>query len=255
MSVAISKPADEESAQQPRYAEIKSSIINQIRTGQLRPGDRVSSEAELVESFAVSRMTANRALKELQAMGLLVREAGKGSFVAPLKPIGQMIEIRNIAEEVRDRGHLYRPRVLEQAQVAADAGLAGVFGVPEGTSLYHTRIVHHENEFPIQLEDRHVLASAVPGYIKQNFNKTTPNEYLTRVAPLERVEHRLRATMPDKALRQILAMGADAPALEMTRRTWSLSQVVSYALLTHPADRFELSAVFEPSDIYSSTTE
>jgi len=249
MSSGSRKPVDVDGkeSQTPLYLEIKNSIASAIRAGQLRPGDRVPSEAELVESFGVSRMTANRALREMQAAGLLVHEAGKGSFVAPLRPIGQMIEIRNIADEVRDRGHHYRARVIEQLSAPAVGRLAGIFGVRQGTELYHTRIVHHENEFPIQFEDRHVLASAVPGYIEQDFEKLTPSEYLTRVAPLERVEHHLRAVMPDKPLRQLLAVGQNTPVLEMTRRTWSAAIVASYAILVHPADRFELSAVFEPS--------
>jgi DNA-binding transcriptional regulator YhcF (GntR family) len=86
---------------QPRYVAIKDSIFEDIREGRLKPGDQTPSEAELVETFKVSRMTANRALRELQSAGVVVRRAGRGSFVAEPRPIGQLIEIRNIAEEVR----------------------------------------------------------------------------------------------------------------------------------------------------------
>jgi len=72
----------------PRYAAIKLFIRDTIKSGRLRPGDRVPSEAELVSRFGVSRMTANRALRELQSAGLLVRRAGSGSFVAEPRPIG-----------------------------------------------------------------------------------------------------------------------------------------------------------------------
>ena len=85
----------------PRYAAIKRFIHDAIEGGALKAGDRVPSEAELVTRFGVSRMTANRALRELQSAGVLVRRAGSGSFVAEAKPIGHMIEIRNIADEVR----------------------------------------------------------------------------------------------------------------------------------------------------------
>src|SRR3546814_1015633 len=51
----------------PRYAAIKQSIYDAIGDGRLKPGDRVPSEADLVEQFDVSRMTANRALRELQS--------------------------------------------------------------------------------------------------------------------------------------------------------------------------------------------
>jgi GntR family histidine utilization transcriptional repressor len=231
-----------------RYAAIKQSICDAVRDGHLKPGDRVSSEAELVEQFGVSRMTANRALRELQAAGVLVRRAGSGSFVAEPKPIGQMIEIRNIAEEIRDRGHVYRARVVQNDEIRANAETAALLQVPVGTKLFHSIIVHHEAEFPIQLEERFVLASAAPDYGKIDFTQMTPNEYLTRTAPLERVEHRVRAEVPDAQTHSMLGLSDGEPVLRMTRRTWSHARLVSHAWLTHPGSRFELSAAFSIGD-------
>ena len=76
----------EASQSAPRYAAIKQSISDAVRDGRLKPGDRVPSEAELVDQFDVSRMTANRALRELQAAGVIVRRAGVGSFIAEQRP-------------------------------------------------------------------------------------------------------------------------------------------------------------------------
>lgn len=231
----------------PRYAAIKQTIHDAIKNGALRPGDRVPSEAELVSRFGVSRMTANRALRELQSAGVLVRRAGSGSFVAEAKPIGHMIEIRNIADEVRARGHAYRARVVRNEAVKAAGDTAALMGVAAGTRLFHSVIVHHEAEFPIQIEERIVLASIAPDYGEMDFTRTTPNEYLTRTAPLERVEHRVRAEMPDDATRNLLGLNDGEPILVMTRQTWSRGRLVSHAWLTHPASRFELSASFSVS--------
>lgn len=229
----------------PRYREIKRFILDAIKSGQLNAGDRVPSEAELTAQFAVSRMTANRALRELTAIGAVVRRAGSGTFIAELKPIGHMIEIRNIAEEVRARGHAYRSRVLSNDTGVADRVSAALLNVRVGTRLFHSLIAHHEAEFPLQLEDRLVLAAAAPGYAKIDFTTTTPNEYLTRVAPLEKVEHRVVARMPDENIREILGMQRGEPVLVMTRKTWSGGRLVSHAVLTHPADRYELTATFQ----------
>lgn len=228
----------------PRYAAIKQSIADAVRDGRLKPGARVASEAELVEQFGVSRMTANRALRELQAAGIIVRRAGVGSFIAEPRPIGQMIEIRNIAEEIRERGHVYRARVIQNVEERAQAETAALLEVPLGTRLFHSVIVHHEAEFPLQIEERFVLASIAPRYGEVDFTQTTPNEYLTRIAPLERVEHRVSAMMPDERTRTMLGLEAGEPVLRMTRRTWSRSRLVSHAWLTHPGSRFELSAAF-----------
>ncbi len=241
-------PSVEDDRSPPRYAAIKQSISDAVRDGLLKPGDRVPSEAELVEQFDVSRMTANRALRELQASGIVVRRAGVGSFIAEPRPIGQMIEIRNIAEEVRGRGHIYRARVVQNLEERAGAETAALLEVPLGTRIFHSIIVHHEAEFPIQLEERFVLASAAPDYGKIDFTQMTPNEYLTRTAPLERVEHRVCAMMPDERTHGMLGLADGEPVLRMTRRTWSRSRLVSHAWLTHPGTRFELSAAFSIDD-------
>lgn len=233
------------SVTEPRYREIKRSIVASIRSGMLKPGDRVQSEAEIVEQFGVSRMTANRALRELTDAGLLTRRSGAGTFIADAKPIGHMIEIRNIADEIRARGHAYRSRVLRNDAIKADATQAALLDVRVGTRLFHSIIVHHEADFPIQLEDRLVLASAAPGYGETDFHQQTPNEYLTRIAPIARVEHRVTAVLPHPEVRALLGMQELDPVLVMDRRTWSGDRLVSHAVLTHPASRYALTATFE----------
>lgn len=64
------------------YEHIKRSLIQRISGGELIPGDRVPSEYELVEEFKVSRNQTRQALRELELEGWLVRQQGKGTFVA-----------------------------------------------------------------------------------------------------------------------------------------------------------------------------
>ncbi|MCP5368777.1 MAG: GntR family transcriptional regulator, partial [Hyphomicrobiales bacterium] len=70
----------------PQYQRIKRHIMRLIDGGGLGPGDRVPSENALVRELGVSRMTVNRALRELTAAGLLVRVQGTGTFVAERRP-------------------------------------------------------------------------------------------------------------------------------------------------------------------------
>ena len=63
----------------PRYQQLKELIIGRISSGELQPRDRVPSEHELVDSTGVSRMTANRALRELNDEGYVDRIAGRNA--------------------------------------------------------------------------------------------------------------------------------------------------------------------------------
>lgn len=73
---------------QPKYRQIVDSLRTAITTGQYRHGGRLPSEAELVRRFGVSRMTAVKAVQQLQQEGLLVRRAGSGTYAADV-PRGQ----------------------------------------------------------------------------------------------------------------------------------------------------------------------
>jgi GntR family histidine utilization transcriptional repressor len=228
---------------EPLYASIKKYVLDGVSRGEFRPGDRIESEAELIKKFGVSRMTANRALRELQDAGVLVRLPGVGSFIAEPSAKGQIIEIRNIADEIRSRGHEHSARVVKNVAEKASRKTAPLLGVAIGTPIYHSLIVHNEAGIPIQLEERYVLASAAPAYDHADFTRITPNEYLMKVAPLERVDHTVRAVAPSPIERELLGIPESEPCLLLIRLTWSNSRLVSFARLTHPGSRF----VFEDS--------
>ena len=227
-----------------RYAAIKKYVVDGIGRGDFRPGDRIESEAEMIKRFGVSRATANRALRELQDAGVLVRLPGIGSFVADSSAKGHIIEIRNIADEIRARGHQHSAMVVKNVAEKANRKSAPLLGVVIGTPIFHSVIVHYETGIPIQLEERYVLGAAAPGYGESDFTRITPNEFLMRAAPLERVDHVVRAVMPNPAAQQLLGIKETEPCLLLTRQTWSRSRLVSYAQLTHPGSRFEFEDSF-----------
>jgi GntR family histidine utilization transcriptional repressor len=231
---------------QPLYLQVKNHILQNIDSGEWAPSYRIPSENEIVKFFGVSRMTANRALRELQDEGAVVRIAGVGSFVASHQPRTHPLEIHNIADEIRERGHVHRTQVVALERVRAAAGLAETFGVTTRTELFFSAIVHFENDLPILLEDRHVSPRLCPGYLGVDFHRQTPNEYLMKVAPLQEAEHVLRAVMPDERARRLLAMKKGEPCLLMIRRTWTAGATASVARLYYPGSRYEMSGRFRP---------
>ena len=234
-------------ARKPRYQQVKDLIIERIASGDLRPRDRVPSENELVEATGVSRMTANRALRELTSEGYVERRAGSGTYVADLKASSHLVEVRNIAAEVRHRGHAHSARVLRLEGVKAGRGVAEALDVGHGEDLFHVLLVHHEDGLPIQMEDRYVVTMFAPGFLEQDFESTTPSAYLSDISPLTEAEHVVRAEQPNESVREHLAMQADEPCLVVTRRTWGRGRPVTFARLHHPGSRFELTGHYTPS--------
>jgi GntR family transcriptional regulator, histidine utilization repressor len=237
---------DKSTALQPLYLKVKRHILDNIGSGKWGTSTRVPSENEIVKSFGVSRMTANRALKELRDEGILVRIAGVGSFVADRHARAHPLEIRSIADEIRERGHVHRANIVSLERIRAAAALAEDFGVAPRSELFCSVIVHFENDRPVQLEDRYVLPALAPDYLTVDFSRTTPYDYLVKVAPLQEAEHLLRAVMPDDRTCKLLAMKRDEPCLLMIRRTWTAGRIASVARLYYPGSRYEMSGRFRP---------
>lgn len=224
----------------PRYQQIKSFILDRVRSGEWSAEHRVPSENELVRLTGHSRVTVGRALRELADAGLLKRVQGVGTFVASGPPQSALLELRDIAQEITERGHVHATRVEELGRRLADAELAVAFGVPEQSPLFHSRVVHLENGTPVQLEDRLVNPLIAPDYLQQDFTRTTPYAHLMACAPAERVEHVVEAIRPDAAALVSLNIAPDEPCLLIHRRTWSRRLVATRAWLTHPGSRYRL---------------
>lgn len=230
----------------PRYRELKERIIARISSGELKPRDRVPSENELTEAFGVSRMTANRALRELHDEGYVERIAGVGTFVADLRAASHVLEVRNIADEIARRGHAHAATEIRKSRQHARGEIAKALQVKPGRDVFHVVIAHRENDVPVQLEDRYVVADFAPGFLDNDFNDATPSECLNAIAPLQEAEQVVRAAMPNNAVRAHLEMDDGEPCLVVVRRTWAHGRAVSFARLHHPGSRFELTGHYTP---------
>ncbi|MGC3835341.1 GntR family transcriptional regulator [Moritella viscosa] len=164
----------------PRYIQIQDFILEKINSHVWMPGSKIPTELELTKQFSVSRMTVNKAIRDLVNKGLLERTPRLGTFVCQKKVESSLSDIRNIADEIRQRGRTYS-------------------------------------------------------------NKVTPNEYLTKNCPLSSIEHTVEAIMPSPSIQQHLDLTAQQPCLLLNRRTWSKQDLISVALLYHPADKYKLS--------------
>ncbi|MGF1736385.1 histidine utilization repressor [Photobacterium satsumensis] len=229
-------------AQSPRYQQIKTYLLERIHARQWPPGHKIPTEMALSEQFSVSRMTANKAITELVKEGFLERTPRLGTFVCNKKAESPLMEIRNIADEVKDRGHRYSSDVISQSTIHATEDIALRLGVRQGTKVYFTQIVHFENSSPIQLEERWVNPEHAPAYIKQDFSSQTPNEYLVKACPLSDIEHIVEALLPPQRIAELLKVSPQSPCLLLNRRTWSNKNLISTALLYHPGNKYKLSS-------------
>lgn len=223
-----------------KYNVIKTHICEKIESGEWLEHSKVPSENELSEMFSVSRMTARRALQELTEQGLLVRSQGSGTFVATFKSQSSLLEIRNIADEIHERGHKYHAEQLSLESVKVNDEIAILLVLKPGEIAFYSSVLHFENGMPIQLEQRFVNPKLIPQYLEQNFTQITPHEYLSSEAPLTEATHEVEAVLAKDDVSRLLAISNTTPCLQVKRRTWSSQGVVSLAILTAPGNKYRL---------------
>ncbi|AEY00783.1 GntR family transcriptional regulator [Oceanimonas sp. GK1] len=224
----------------PLYQQIKQHILARIESGAYPLHQQIPPEQELAGQFGVSRMTAHKAIRDLVQEGYLVRRAGLGTFVTEPKAESPLADINNIADEVRSRGHDYANNVLVLESRRADEEVALQMGMRLNAKVFHSVLVHLENGVPIQVEERFVNPQLAPGYLQCDFSRQTPNAYLMAQCPLSDMEHIVEARLAPANISDWLQIPSEQPCLLVTRRTWSLNQLVSFARLWHPGNRYKL---------------
>ncbi len=228
------------------YQQVKSYVAKRIHSGAWPPGTRIPSENQLASRFNGSRMTINRALREMTAEGHLVRTQGLGTFVAKPKPLTSLLEVRSIDDEISAWGGVHSSDMhLLKAEVLPP-DLAVTMQLPEDAPVFHAIVVHKDRGTPVLLADRFINQVCAPDFLQQDFQKRTITRYLLDTVPLTKVEHVIEAVMPDQKTRNFLEINVNEPCLCLHRQTWNGDVVVTHSTLTYPGSRYRIGGRFSP---------
>jgi GntR family histidine utilization transcriptional repressor len=228
------------------YAKVKAYLKQGLSSGRWPPETLMPSESELVSQFGVSRMTVTRALRELQNEGMVNRVQGLGTYAAHLAPVSSTLTIRDLHEEIVTRGHRHHAVVHLAREEHCSASLAARFGLSPGDPVFHTLIVHHENELPLQCEDRFVNPACAPDYLQADFTRITPTHYLLKTAPLWEAQYAIEAGKPTAQEARLLGIDSADPCLIVIRRTVNQAVPITLVRLVHPGSRYRIEGQFQP---------
>jgi GntR family transcriptional regulator, histidine utilization repressor len=211
------------------YQAVKSFLKNGLAQGRWVPGTLMPSESELVKQFGLSRMTVNRALRELQAEGMVERLQGVGTFAAQLSRVASQLTIRDIHEEIEARGHHHHAKVIFVRQEVVTAKIAEQFGLALGANVYHS-----------------VNPICAPDYLKIDFTQTTPTAYLLAVAPFWQAQYTIESCLPTKQQANWLNVDMHLPCLVVVRRTLGRGLPITLGRLIHPGHLYQIEGSFAP---------
>ncbi|ETK30928.1 GntR family transcriptional regulator [Microbispora sp. ATCC PTA-5024] len=201
----------------PKYDQVRARLAERIRTD-LRPGDALPSERELMEMFGISRMTVRKALAGLEAEGLVYRIHGSGTYVSETALVSKTLRLTSFSEDMRERGLRPGTRLLEAELVPATADVAQRLRLSPGTQVAHLRRLRLANQTPMALEEVYLPAELVPGLLDHDLSGSLYDvldaAYGVRAVRARQV---VQSTVVDDAQAELLEVPPRSPALIVSR--------------------------------------
>ena len=154
-----------------RVAEdVRRRIVSMLDAGTLRPGDRLGSERDMADRFAVSRATVRSALVPLSRAGILERRTGRagGTFIKSGVVERNVAELSGLPHRLKQGGHsTAHSQVLSTALRAATDLEANRLAIDHGAQLVVIQRLRYANGFPLSIDRAHFPADRVPDLLEQ----------------------------------------------------------------------------------------
>lgn len=133
----------------PLHYQLKQHLLEKIESGDWKQSDLIPSEQELQDSFKLSRTTVRQALSDLVYEGLLIRERGRGTFVAPPKMTHSPEDRKSLTEFMLDQGIKPGWSVIEKGFVEANKEVAEKLNIAYKSKVYRIRRLRLAESKPI----------------------------------------------------------------------------------------------------------
>jgi GntR family transcriptional regulator len=204
----------------PLYEKVKHRLTDALTRGEWKPGSAIPAERELAERFGTSVGTVRKAIDELAAENILIRQQGRGTFVATHTRERELFYFLHVVPE--HGGKQYPDVELASfGRGKADRRTADALGVAPGEPVYRIRNVLRLDGVPVIVDDIALSAQRFAGLTERQFRERRSTIYnlyqeafgISVLAARERV----RALPADEGVAALLGVAVTTPLLAIRR--------------------------------------
>ncbi|MFP3713787.1 GntR family transcriptional regulator [Puerhibacterium sp. TATVAM-FAB25] len=221
-----------------KYQAVRAYLADLIEN-ELSEGDALPSERALTDRFGVSRMTVRQALDSLAADGVLVREQGRGTFVAPARVDFEM-RLTTFGEDVRRRGMAPGTQVLDAATVPASPRVAEQLALAPGEPVHEVRRLRSADGVPMSLEHAWLPARLLPAMLDDGVPESLYGALRAAGYAPTWGEDTISASEATPEEAALLEMHASVALLRTRRRTYAEDTAVMYSQASYRGDRYSV---------------
>ena len=233
----------------PLHVQLKQALSDSIRRGVWKPGQRLPGEPELCRTFGVSRTTVRQALNELARQGMVVREQGRGTYVAQPKLVGTAAQrLSGFHEDMTALGRPMVSQVLRQQVVAADELVAERLDLQPGDPVVEIERLRLVEGQPVVLTTTYLPQALCPSLETADLRRRSLYEFLHTECrrTLARGWRTIEAVAADSRQARLLATRKGAPLILIQSVSYlSNGRPIEYYFAFHRGDRsrFEVELV------------
>lgn len=230
------------SARQPLYDQLVDILSEKIEN-EYSVGDMLPSERELSERYGLSRTTVRLALQELERLGMVVRQHGRGTFVSDRSAkTTNLMQSYSFTEHMRSLGRDPVTTILEFSELDADKNLSAHMNVHLGERLYKIKRLRSADGMPMMVESTYLPARKFLT-LKRSMLDKKPLYDIIEIDFRERIsvaEEEFFASIARSADAHLLDISEGSPVLDLTRTTYNVhNEIVEYTLSVARADQFK----------------
>ena len=227
---------------QPLYNQLVDILSEKIEH-ECVPGDALPSERELSERYGLSRTTVRLALQELENLGLVVRQHGRGTFVADRSvQAANLTQTYSFTEQMREMGRVPKTITLEFSEIEADKNLAEHMGVRLGEKLIKIERLRCADDMPLMVERTHLPLKKFITFKRPMLDGKSLYEVIEGMyhEKVRVAEEEFFASIARPVDAHLLGIGEGAPVLDLVRTTYNThNEIIEYTLSVARADQFK----------------
>src|SRR5450631_410590 len=220
----------------PLYREVKRQLMEAMSSGEWKPGEAIPAERRLAERYGISIGTVRKAIDELVAENMLIRQQGRGTYVASHNRDRLLFYFFHVVPHESAKQYPV-VRLLGFAKAKADKLASEMLGIAMGDQVLRIRNLLSLSSAPVIVDDIAVSAARFPGMAERAFRdrpSTVYNLYQdTFGISVVRTVERLRATTVDHDIAPLLRVAPGAPLLEIRRVALTYSDVPVELRISH----------------------
>ena len=206
----------------PVYWQIKESILKEITSGKLKPGDKILSEPQLKEKYGVSRLTARSAVTELVNEGYLVRKQGYGTYIQKPRIENSQERFKGFKSDMEDKGFTVSSEILESKEIFAPEFIQSSMNLNDNDKVFKIKRLRFANNEPIVIHESYIPSDMCPDLLKYDFSNGSLYSVFSsnyKKTIINATEH-LEAISADKETASYLGIKKGGPILYIQRTSF-----------------------------------